>query len=146
MVQEWRAAVYASAPGVPGPYCLYYRCLTDPEPELVADLPQPDTDIARQRLMLAASFLREEKPGYIVMFSDARYDDWLAKGPGQDYLFSFVRPLLLADGDCFRTLDVLGKSAIALCSKKAVCDSGSIRVNRDRPTRAARFSLPFNSA
>jgi len=106
--QEWRAAVYASLPGLEGPYCLYYRCMTDPDPELVADLVSRRTEIAAERLALAASFLREQAPRHVVMFSDTRYEEWLTDGPGRDDLTSFVRPLLQADGDCFRTLDRLG--------------------------------------
>lgn len=105
--QEWRAAVYASEPGLPGAFCTYLDCVVEPD-ESLGELAPDGYDGDRDRLVNAATFLREERPRHIVGFSEGRYEDWLAWRQGQEPFPSFVRPLLVPDGECFETRPELG--------------------------------------
>ncbi len=107
--QEWRVAVYASEPGLPGGYCNYSECPTASDPGLrgVLDTDGLDSE-AQDRLVAAAAFLRDERPRHIVYFSDRRYDDWLVWRRSQTPFPSFVMPLLVDDGWCRRALEELG--------------------------------------
>lgn len=110
--QEWRVAVYASQPGLAGPYCNYFRCLTEvDQPLLDSDLTAGLDPDSVTRITNAAAFLRSEQPQHIVMFSEQRYEEWLAWRASQDPFPSFVQPLLEPDGECMRSLPALGAAS-----------------------------------
>jgi hypothetical protein len=107
--QEWRVAVYSSEPGLPGGYCNYSNCPRPSDSRLLRVLGADGLDAdGQERLVAAAGFLREERPRHIVRFTDERYEEWLTWRRSQAPLPSFVGPLLVGDGSCVRTLEVLG--------------------------------------
>jgi hypothetical protein len=102
--REWTAGVYATEPG--GEVCNYLLCTSGtnsvPPTEMTAQLTSSEV----RRLTQAWQFVDGAPPRLIAMFNDGGYAGWRAweKAAHPEVLSSFVRPLLVADGDCFRTV------------------------------------------
>ena len=95
--QEWRAAIYASGASNSIRYCLYYECMTHSQPGLVdtSGLSQENA----KRLTAAATFVRDQRPLHVVVFSEEKQRMWDEWRSNQEPFPSFVRPLFTPNED-----------------------------------------------
>jgi hypothetical protein len=102
--REWSAGVYATEPG--GRVCNYSLCTTGTERQPPSALTAPLTSVEARRLTQSWQFVDAAPPTLIVMLTDKGYAAWRTweRHGNPEVLSSFVRPLLVAEGDCFRTV------------------------------------------